>query len=245
MPVKKELLYRGKAKSVYATDDPDLLWVIYKDQATALNGKVKEQISGKGRLNLQISTLLFKEITAAGVPTHFVSDPDADSMLCKRAKMLPLEAVLRNYASGHFESKFHVKHLLPFKPAIHEYYYKSDELDDPFINNEQIIALGITDAATLARVHDLTDQVNEFLTARFAGIGITLVDFKLEFGFLSDGQLVLADELSPDNFRLVDKDTGASLDKDVFRKHEGPLTPVYAEVLRRLQENAATVRAIK
>lgn len=238
MTEKTDLLYQGKAKSVYATDDPELLWVVYKDQATALNGKRKEQIPGKGRLNLQISTLLFKEISAAGVPTHYVSDPDADSMLCKRAQMLPLEAVLRNYASGHFVTKFHVEQMQHFVPAIHEYYYKSDALDDPFINDDQIIALNITDAATLAKVRSLTDTVNDWLTARFAKCGITLVDFKLEFGFLADGSLVLADELSPDNFRLIDQTTGESLDKDVFRKHEGELTPVYAEVLSRLQQSA-------
>lgn len=238
MTEKTDLLYQGKAKSVYATDNPELLWITYKDQATALNGKRKEQIAGKGRLNLRISTLLFKEITAAGVPTHFVEDPDADSMLCKKAEMLPLEAVLRNYASGHFVTKFHVKPMTHFTPAIHEYYYKSDALDDPFINDDQIFGLKITDVKTLARVRELTDTVNDWLTARFAKCGITLVDFKLEFGFIADGSLVLADELSPDNFRLVDQTTGESLDKDVFRKHEGELTPVYAEVLDRLQKTA-------
>ncbi|WP_127849010.1 phosphoribosylaminoimidazolesuccinocarboxamide synthase [Lacticaseibacillus hulanensis] len=235
MTVKKEVLFEGKAKRVSATDDPELLWVEYLDQATALNGKRKETIAGKGTLNLQISALLFQEITAAGVPTHYVDTPDQGSMIVRKAKMLPLEVVLRNYASGHFETKFHVKHLLSFKPAIHEYYYKSDALDDPFINNDQIQALGIADAATLAKVRALTDQVNDFLTARFAKAGIKLVDFKLEFGTLADGSLVLADELSPDNFRLVDDATGDSLDKDVFRKHAGELQPVYREVLRRLQ----------
>lgn len=238
MVEKTDLIYQGKAKAVYATTDPDVLWVTYMDQATALNGKRKEQIAGKGRLNLQISTLLFKEITAAGVPTHFISDPDADSMLCKKADMLPLEAVLRNYASGHFVTKFHVEQMTAFTPAIHEYYYKSDALDDPFINDDQIIGLKIADAATLKAVRDLTDRVNDWLTARFAKCGIRLVDFKLEFGFLPDGQLILADELSPDNFRLVDAETGDSLDKDVFRKHEGDLTAVYAEVLQRLMATA-------
>ena len=238
MTAKTELLYQGKAKRVYATDDPNLLWLVYQDQATALNGKRKEQIPGKGRLNLQISTLLFKEISAAGIPTHYVGTPDADSMLCQRARMLPLEAVLRNFASGHFVSKFHVEQMQHFVPAIHEYYYKSDELDDPFINEDQIVALEIADATTLDQVRRLTDRVNEWLTARFADCGITLVDFKLEFGFTADGELVLADELSPDNFRLLDQASGESLDKDVFRKHEGALAPVYAEVLARLQQTA-------
>lgn len=234
MTVKKAALLTGKAKRVFATDDAELLWVEYLDQATALNGKRKEAIAGKGTLNLQISTLLFRELAASGIPTHYVSTPDASSMIVRKAQMLPLECVLRNFAAGHFETKFHVERLRAFTPAIHEYYYKSDALDDPFINDDQIIALGITDAKTLAQVRALTDKVNTYLTARFAKAGIKLVDFKLEFGTLPDGTLVLADELSPDNFRLVDMATGASLDKDIFRQHTGELTPIYAEVLRRL-----------
>ncbi|ERL64847.1 phosphoribosylaminoimidazolesuccinocarboxamide synthase [Schleiferilactobacillus shenzhenensis] len=231
------LLYSGKAKQVFATADPDVLKMVYLDQATALNGKKKVQIQGKGPVNLQISTLLFQTVAAAGIPTHYIATDDATTMRVRKCTMLPLEVVFRNLASGHFESKFQVAHLRPFSPAIHEYYFKSDALDDPFINNDQIKALGIADDATLAQLRDLTDRLNALLTARFAQAGITLVDGKFEFGRLSDGTLVLADELSPDNFRLVDSTTKESLDKDVFRKDEGPLVPVYEEVLRRLQES--------
>ncbi|WP_056989147.1 phosphoribosylaminoimidazolesuccinocarboxamide synthase [Lacticaseibacillus camelliae] len=232
---KTELLYSGKAKDMFLTDTPGVLWVTYKDQATALNGKRKVQIQGKGALNRQISGLLFEELTAAGIPTHFIKDLDDHTMLVRQCEMIPLEAVVRNLASGSFERKFHTAHLMKLTPAVHEFYYKSDALDDPFINDEQIKALGYADTATLAAIHELADRVNALLQKRFAGIGIALVDFKLEFGRLANGTLVLADELSPDNMRLVDEATGKSLDKDVFRKDAGPLTPVYQVVLDRLK----------
>ena len=236
---KTTLLYTGKAKQVYATDDPDVLWMAYTNQATALNGEKKDQIAHKGELNRAISTLLFKELTAAGIPTHYLDSPDSTTMIVKKAAMLPLEVVVRNYASGHFVTKFNVKPMMKLDPPIHEYYYKSDELGDPFMNEAQIFALHEATPEQLKQVHALTDRINTYLTQRFAAIGITLVDFKLEYGTLKDGTLVLADELSPDNFRLVDQQTGASLDKDVFRQNRGPLTPVYEEVLSRLQEKGA------
>ncbi|WP_262314886.1 phosphoribosylaminoimidazolesuccinocarboxamide synthase [Lacticaseibacillus parakribbianus] len=233
--MKTELLYSGKAKQMYATEDPTVLWVEYMDQATALNGKKKVQIEGKGALNRQISSLLFEELNANGFATHYLKTLDANTMLVRRVEMVKLEAVVRNFASGSFARKFQTANLLPLRPAVHEFYYKSDALDDPFINSEQAIALGLADAATIAEMHRQSDAVNAYLTARFDGIGIDLVDFKLEFGTLPDGTLILADELSPDNFRLVDQATGQSLDKDVFRKDLGPLQPVYQTVLDRLK----------
>nr|WP_257793758.1 phosphoribosylaminoimidazolesuccinocarboxamide synthase [Lacticaseibacillus kribbianus] len=228
-------MYDGKAKRMYATEDPAVLWVEYTDQATALNGKKKVQIAGKGALNRQISSLLFEELNANGFATHYLQTLDDHTMLVKKCEMVKLEAVVRNFASGSFARKFQTPALMPLTPAVHEFYYKSDALDDPFINDEQAIALGLADAATIAEMHRQSDAVNAYLTARFAGAGIDLVDFKLEFGRLPDGTLILADELSPDNFRLVDQTTGASLDKDVFRKDLGPLTPVYQTVLDRLK----------
>ncbi|WP_461212999.1 phosphoribosylaminoimidazolesuccinocarboxamide synthase [Lacticaseibacillus sp. GG6-2] len=238
---KTALLYTGKAKQMYATDDPDVLWVEYMDQATALNGKKKVQIQGKGVLNRQISTKLFEELNQTGLPTHYIKTIGDTTMLVKKCAMIPLEAVVRNFASGSFERKFQVEHLRPLVPAVHEFFYKSDALDDPFINDEQAIALGYVDKATIKAIHDLSDQVNRYLKQRFDQIGIDLVDFKLEFGRLSDGTLVLADELSPDNMRLVDQTTGDSLDKDVFRKDLAPLTDVYADVLARLQKGVQHV----
>lgn len=234
---KTTVLYTGKSKQMWATDDPDVLWVEYMDQATALNGKKKVQIDGKGTLNRQISSLLFEELNAQGFPTHYLKTLDDTTMLVKKCTMIPLEAVVRNFASGGFERKFKVEHLKPLVPAVHEFFYKSDALDDPFINNEQAIALGFADKETIDEIHAMSDRVNAYLKERFVNIGIDLVDFKLEFGRLSDGTFVLADELSPDNMRLVDEATGNSLDKDVFRKDQGPLTPVYASVLKRLKES--------
>ncbi|MCI2172432.1 phosphoribosylaminoimidazolesuccinocarboxamide synthase [Schleiferilactobacillus perolens] len=233
------LIYTGKAKQLLTTDDPAVLKVVYLDQATALNGKKKVAIRGKGPVNCEISTLLFKTVAAAGIPTHYVATPNDHTMLVKKCTMIPLEVVFRNFASGHFESKFQIDHLRPLTPAVHEYYFKSDTLNDPFINNDQIQALNIADAGTLNELQIYTDQLNAILTARFAAADIQLVDGKFEFGRLPSGELVLADELSPDNFRLVDIQTKESLDKDIFRKDEGPLVPVYEEVLRRLQESEA------
>lgn len=232
---KTELLTTGKAKQVFATTDPDTLWLEYLDQATALNGKKKVAIAGKGTLNLQISSRLFQALVAAGLPTHYVGSPTATSMLVRKCTMIRLEAVVRNQAAGSFAKKFGVAAGQPLTPAVHEWYLKSDALDDPFINDEQVQALGLADADTLMAMRGLSDQVNAVLTTLFAKHGINLVDFKLEFGRLADGRLVVADELSPDNMRLVDVATGADLDKDVFRQDQGPLTPVYAEVLQRLE----------
>lgn len=236
---KTQVLYVGKAKQMSATDEPGILWVDYLDQATALNGKKKVAIDGKGHLNRLISSLLFEELNQAGLPTHYVATNSPTSMLVKQCEMVPLEAVVRNFASGSFERKFQTAHLMPLVPAVHEFFYKSDALDDPFINDEQAIALGYADSTTIAAIHALADRVNLYLTKRFAGIGIDLVDFKLEFGRLADGTLVLADELSPDNMRLVDQTSGRSLDKDVFRKDQGPLQPVYEEVYARLTQEEA------
>lgn len=233
---KLDLLYQGKAKAVYATTDPEQLWISYKDQATALNGKRKEAIDGKGALNLHISQRLFQVLAEAAIPTHYVRTLDATSMLCQRATMLPLEVVVRNFASGHFVSKFHVAPMQALEPAIHELYYKDDALDDPFINDDQVLTLQITDARTLTHMRQLSDRVNAVLRAYFENIAITLVDFKLEFGYLSDGTLVVADELSPDNMRLVDAATGNSLDKDVFRQETGDLVAIYREVAKRLDQ---------
>ncbi|MHA3065035.1 phosphoribosylaminoimidazolesuccinocarboxamide synthase [Lacticaseibacillus saniviri] len=233
---KLDLLYQGKAKAVYATTDPEQLWISYKDQATALNGKRKETIDGKGALNLHISQRLFQVLAEAAIPTHYVRTLDATSMLCQRAAMLPLEVVVRNFASGHFVSKFHVAPMQALEPAIHELYYKDDALDDPFINDDQVLTLQITDARTLTHMRQLSDRVNAVLRAYFENIAITLVDFKLEFGYLSDGTLVVADELSPDNMRLVDAATGDSLDKDVFRQETGDLVAIYREVAKRLDQ---------
>lgn len=230
------VIYTGKAKQMWSTDDPEVLRVVYLDQATALNGKKKDQIQGKGQLNNEISTLIFTYLNAKGVKTHFIKKISATEELVKKVEIIPLEAVTRNIATGHFVTRFGVEDGLVFPTPVEETYYKSDALDDPFINRSQILALGLATEDELAEIWQLSRQVNELLKALFAKAGLILVDFKLEFGRLSDGTLVLADEFSPDNCRLWDQQTRSHLDKDVYRKDLGDLTPVYAEVLHRLKK---------
>ena len=231
---KKALLYTGKAKAMYTTNDPEILWVEYLDQATALNGKRKVPIEQKGRLNNQIASLIFKDLAAHGIVNHFIDQPSDYVQLVRRVTMIPLETVVRNAASGSFERKFAVPHLTKFTEPVLEFFYKSDQLDDPFINESQIQALNVTTPVTVTEIKRQALQVNQRLTAIFAAMGVQLVDFKIEFGLTTTGKVLLADEISPDSCRLVDSKTGASLDKDVFRKNLGNLTSVYQEVLARL-----------
>ncbi|MFC6206035.1 phosphoribosylaminoimidazolesuccinocarboxamide synthase [Levilactobacillus tongjiangensis] len=231
---KGALLYTGKAKKMYATNDPEVLWVDYLDQATALNGKRKVVVEQKGLLNNRISSLIFQDLAKHGIQNHFIAQPSEYVQLVKRVKMIPLETVVRNAASGSFERKFGVAYLQPLVQPVMEFFYKSDELDDPFINDSQISALGLVSPENLAEMKRQALQVNQRLQAIFDEMGIQLVDFKVEFGLTMDGHVLLADEISPDSCRLVDKQTKKSLDKDVFRKNLGSLTTVYREVLDRL-----------
>lgn len=231
---KGDLLYTGKAKEMYATNDPEVLWVEYLDQATALNGKRKVEIDQKGLLNNRISSLIFKDLAAHGIGNHFIEQLTDHVQLVKRCKMVPLETVVRNAASGSFERKFAVPHLTQFAQPVLEFFYKSDALDDPFINDSQIAALNVASETTIAEMKRQALLVNRRLQTIFAEMDVQLVDFKIEFGLTADNQVLLADEISPDSCRLVDKKTQKSLDKDVFRKNLGDLTTVYQEVLQRL-----------
>lgn len=231
-----ELIYTGKAKQMWTTEDEDVLRVVYMDQATALNGKKKDQIKGKGQVNNQISTLIFNYLKAKGIPTHFIKKLSETEELVKKVTIVPLEFVTRNIAAGHFASRFGVKEGTPFKQPVEETYYKSDELDDPFMNESQALALGIATKAELDYMWELSRKVDQLLIPLFAKANLQLVDFKLEFGRLADGTIVLADEFSPDNCRLWDLTTKAHMDKDVYRHDLGDLTPVYEEVLTRLEE---------
>lgn len=231
-----ELIYTGKAKQMWTTEDEDVLRVVYMDQATALNGKKKDQIKGKGQVNNQISTLIFNYLKAEGIPTHFIKKLSETEELVKKVTIVPLEFVTRNIAAGHFASRFGVKEGTPFKQPVEETYYKSDELDDPFMNESQALALGIATKAELDYMWELSRKVDQLLIPLFAKANLQLVDFKLEFGRLADGTIVLADEFSPDNCRLWDLTTKAHMDKDVYRRDLGDLTPVYEEVLTRLEK---------
>ncbi|MBS0950147.1 phosphoribosylaminoimidazolesuccinocarboxamide synthase [Weissella minor] len=230
-----EVITTGKAKRLYATNDPELLWVQHLNQATALNGKRKAEIPEKAAYTNQISQLLFEFLNQAGIETHFVQRLSKTESLVQRLEMLPLEVVIRNYASGHFVSRFGIENMQVLEPNVLEFYFKSDALDDPFMNESQILALRLADTETLVQIQTVAHQINQHLKGLFDEIDITLVDFKLEFGRTDAGQVILGDELSPDNMRLVDQSTGASLDKDIFRQNSGDLTIGYAQVLQRLQ----------
>ncbi|WP_099811136.1 phosphoribosylaminoimidazolesuccinocarboxamide synthase [Streptococcus suis] len=233
--MKTDLLYSGKAKDIYATADSDQIVAVYKDQATAFNGGKKEQITGKGRLNNLISSLIFEKLNEAGVKTHFIKRLSDTEQLNKKVEIIPLEVVLRNVTAGSFSKRFGVEEGIALSTPIVEFYYKKDELDDPFINDEHIAFLELASQDQIAYIKEETRRINGFLRDLFAQIGLTLVDFKLEFGVDSSGQILLADEFSPDNCRLWDAD-GNHLDKDVFRRGLGELTEVYEVVLAKLQE---------
>ena len=233
--MSNKLLYSGKAKDIFATEDEQVILSRYKDQATAFNGVKKEQIAGKGVLNNQISAFIFEKLNAAGVATHFIEKISDTDQLNKKVDIIPLEVVLRNYTAGSFSKRFGVEEGIELEEPIVEFYYKNDDLDDPFINDEHVKFLKIADDQQIAYLKEETRRINEFLKAWFAEIGLKLIDFKLEFGFDKDGKIILADEFSPDNCRLWDVD-GNHMDKDVFRRGLGELTDVYEVVWEKLQE---------
>ena len=232
--MKNQLLYSGKAKDIFSTDDEQVIIAQYKDQATAFNGVKKERIVGKGVLNNQISSFIFEKLNAAGVATHFIEKLSDTEQLNKKVKIIPLEVVLRNYTAGSFSKRFGLKEGLKMKTPIVEFYYKNDDLDDPFINDEHVRFLKIADNAQITFLKEETRRINLLLSDWFQQIGLTLIDFKLEFGFDKDGKIILADEFSPDNCRLWDAD-GNHMDKDVFRRGLGDLTDVYEVVWEKLQ----------
>lgn len=229
-----DLLYSGKAKDLYRTEDAEVVRSVYKDQATMLNGARKEVIEGKAALANQISSLIFNKLNQAGVHTHFLKQISATEQLNVKVEIIPLEVVLRNRAAGSFAKRFGLEEGGILKKPIIEFYYKKDDLDDPFINDEHIDLLGIASPEELTYIKAETRRINELLSAWFEQVGLSLVDFKLEFGKDKDGNILLADEFSPDNCRLWDAD-GNHMDKDVFRRNLGSLTDVYQVVLEKLE----------
>ena len=229
------LLYSGKAKNLFSAEDENVIIAQYKDQATALNGVKKEQIAGKGQLNNQISSLIFQKLNAAGVATHFIKKISETEQLNKKVKIIPLEVVLRNVTAGSFSKRFGVKEGIQLEKPIVEFYYKNDDLDDPFINDEHVKFLKLANDEDIAYIKAETRRINKLLSDWFHQIGLKLIDFKLEFGFDKDGKIILADEFSPDNCRLWDAQ-GHHMDKDVFRRGLGELTDVYEVVWEKLQE---------
>ena len=234
---KQEMIYEGKAKKVYATDDPALLIVDYKDDATAFNGMKKGSIAGKGVINNQMSNRLMRRLEQTGVPTHFVEELSERETLVKRVEIVPLEVIVRNIAAGSFSKRYGVEEGRVFDAPTIEFSYKNDALGDPLINSSHVIALHLAAPEELDTIRRYAFRVNEVLSAFWASCGVTLVDFKLEFGRLADGTIVLADEISPDTCRLWDSATGEKLDKDRFRRDLGGVEDAYAEVMRRLREH--------
>ena len=234
---KLEMIYEGKAKRVYATDEAELLIVDYKDDATAFNGEKRGTIVGKGVINNQMSNRLMRRLEQAGVPTHFVKELSERETLVRRVEIVPLEVIVRNRSAGSFSKRYGVEEGRVFDAPTIEFSYKNDALGDPLINSSHVIALGLATPEELELIRRYAFRVNEVLSALWASRGITLVDFKLEFGRLADGTIVLADEISPDTCRLWDSATGKKLDKDRFRRDLGGVEDAYTEVMRRLCEH--------
>lgn len=233
---KGQLLYEGKAKALYTTLDEDKLWVEYKDQATAGNGEKKEMILGKGKLNNLITSIIFEQLHSEGIPSHFIKKLSETEQIIKKVDMFSLEVVVRNVAAGSFTRRLGVKEGSVLPQPVVEFYLKDDQLNDPFINDDHITALELATEDEVIELKKKALEVNEQLKKLFSSVGITLVDFKLEFGKDSDGTILLADEISPDTCRLWDKNTNNRLDKDVFRLNTGDIVPVYQEVLNRLTQ---------
>ena len=230
----KEMLYEGKAKQVFATDRDDVLMVHYKDDATAFNGLKKGTIEGKGVINNRVTNYLMQKLEGEGVPTHFVEELNGRDTLVKRVRIVPLEVIIRNISAGSFAKRFGVEEGIVFDAPTIEYSYKNDELGDPMINTAQALALKLATPAEIETIRTLAFKVNDVLKAFFKEVGVDLVDFKLEFGRLSDGTIVLADEISPDTCRFWDSKTHEKLDKDRFRRDLGGVEDAYQEILKRL-----------
>lgn len=231
---KGQLLYEGKAKKLYTTEEPNVLLVEYKDSATAFNGEKKEEIEGKGVLNNRITSLIFEKLQANGIASHFVKQLSDTQQLVKKVEIIPIEVVVRNIAAGSLAKRLGLEEGTPLKRPIVEFYFKDDELGDPLITTEHIDVLDLATPEEVTAIYDGALVVNKVLQPIFADVNVTLIDFKLEFGRDNDGNVLLADEISPDTCRLWDATTKQKLDKDVFRRDLGNLTEVYTIILSRL-----------
>lgn len=234
---KKDLMYEGKAKKVFRTEDEELLIVSYKDDATAFNGLKKGSISGKGVINNQMSNLLMQLLEKKGVPTHFVEEINERETIVKKVTILPLEVIIRNIAAGSFSKRYGVEEGIVFDSPTIEFSYKNDDLGDPLLNSYHAKALGLCTDEEIETVKKYAFMVNDALKEFWMSCGVILVDFKIEFGKLSDGTIVLADEISPDTCRLWDSETKEKLDKDRFRRDLGGTEEAYVEVMKRLTEH--------
>ncbi|NHM29503.1 phosphoribosylaminoimidazolesuccinocarboxamide synthase [Neobacillus terrae] len=232
---KGELLYEGKAKRIYSTEDEGIVWVEYKDSATAFNGEKKASIAGKGMLNNQITSLLFSMLNDKGVKSHFISKLSETEQLVKRVKIIPLEVVVRNLAAGSLSKRLGIPEGKAFTRPMVEFYYKNDDLGDPILTEDHIREMELATPEELKELKDKALEVNSVLSLYFKELGIRLVDFKLEFGIDQNGNILLADEISPDTCRLWDIATNEKLDKDVFRRDLGSLTEAYTKILMKVE----------
>lgn len=234
--MKQELLYEGKAKCVYQAENvSDQLVLAYKNDATAFNGKKTAQIAGKGRLNNAITALVFAYLHEQGMATHFIEKRSETEQLVRKTEIIPLEVVVRNLAAGSITTRLGLTERTPFSPAVVELFYKNDALDDPLINDQHAYLLSDVTEAELQDIKKQARSINTQLQTLFRSIQLTLVDFKLEFGRLENGEIIVADEISPDTCRLWDKHTQEKMDKDVFRQGTGDLFDIYQKVLQRLE----------
>lgn len=231
---KRAQMYEGKAKKVFATDDANYCIVSYKDDATAFNGLKKGTIRGKGVVNNRMSNYLMQELEKAGVPTHFVEELNDRETVVKKVTIVPLEVIIRNVAAGSFSKRLGVPEGSPLKATILEFCYKDDDLGDPMVNDYHILAMGYATEAELDIIKTLTFKINTFLRDFFQKINVELIDFKIEFGRTPDGQIILADEISPDTCRLWDATTHEKLDKDRFRRDLGGVEDAYQEMMHRI-----------
>ncbi len=231
---KREMLYEGKAKKVYATDNKEVLLVDYKDDATAFNGLKKGTIAGKGVINNKVTNFMMQLLEKEGVPTHFIEEISDRETLVKKVSIVPLEVIIRNISAGSFAKRYGVEEGIVFKEPTIEFSYKNDELGDPLINSYHALALGIATKEDIATITAMAFKINEVMKAFFKNVGVDLVDFKLEFGKTCDGTIVLADEISPDTCRFWDSKTHEKLDKDRFRRDLGNVEDAYQEMMKRI-----------
>ncbi len=231
---KTEQLYEGKAKKVFATEDPNYVIVSYKDDATAFDGTKKGTILGKGAINNRMSNYLMRLLEKNGVATHFVEELNDRETVVKKVTIVPLEVIIRNISAGSFAKRYGVEEGIVFAAPTIEFSYKNDDLHDPLINSYHALALGLATAEEIEQIKTMAFKVNDVLREYFLTLGVKLVDFKLEFGRLSDGTIVLADEISPDTCRFWDAETNEKLDKDRFRRDLGGVEDAYNEMMRRV-----------
>jgi phosphoribosylaminoimidazole-succinocarboxamide synthase len=232
---KLEMLYEGKAKQIFKTDVEDEIIVYYKDDATAFNGEKKAQIDNKGLLNNAITTMIFEMLNEKGIKTHFIKKLNDREQLCKKVEIVPLEVIVRNIAAGSMAKRLGLEEGYKLKTTVFEFSYKDDALGDPLINSYHAVAIGAATFEEIKVILDMTAKINDLLKEFFAKLNINLIDFKIEFGKLSNGEIVLADEISPDTCRFWDATTGEKLDKDRFRRDMGNVEGAYIEILNRIK----------